>query len=130
VDEAHRVIRGLLDVAAVTGGRLPELFAGFDRAELDVPAAYPTSCSPQAWAAASPLLLTRALLRLDPDAAMRRLHVDPVPLRGMGQLGLVGLELAGGRHDVGWQDGNVESSGLDGWSLVRSPRPPTGASIG
>jgi glycogen debranching enzyme len=129
VDEAHRVIRGLLDVADLSGGRLPELFAGFDRAELDVPAAYPTSCSPQAWAAAAPLLLTRALLRLDPDADLRRLHVDPVPLPQMGHLGLVGLDLAGARRDLGWQDGKVQSSGFDGWSLIRSPRPATGGRI-
>ena len=31
-----------------------------------VPVGYPTSCSPQAWAAASPLLCLRTLLRLDP----------------------------------------------------------------
>ncbi|MCU1343944.1 MAG: Amylo-alpha,6-glucosidase, partial [Acidimicrobiia bacterium] len=50
-EAAHRIIEGQLAVATAGSGRLPELFAGFDRAELPVPASYPTSCSPQAWAA-------------------------------------------------------------------------------
>ena len=45
---------------ATCSGQLPELFAGFDRSVIAVPAAY--SCSPQAWAAASPLLWLRTLL--------------------------------------------------------------------
>jgi len=65
-DHTHRVITAELDVAAALGGTLPELFAGFDRDELHAPAPYPTSCSPQAWAAAAPLLWLRTLLRLDP----------------------------------------------------------------
>ena len=48
------------------GGRLPELFSGLDRSEFSAPVGYPTSCSPQAWAAASPLLCLRTMLRLDP----------------------------------------------------------------
>jgi len=39
----------------------------FDRAEFDSPVPYPTSCAPQAWAAAAPLLLVRNLLGLNPD---------------------------------------------------------------
>ena len=34
---------------------------------LSFPVSYPTSCSPQAWAAASPLLFLRTLLRFEPD---------------------------------------------------------------
>ena len=66
IEEAHRLIEGLLDVASAMGGRLPELFAGFSRDEVPQPAVYPTSCVPQAWAAATPLLLLRLLLRFDP----------------------------------------------------------------
>ena len=69
VEEAHRIITAQLDVAAEYEGRMPELFAGFSRAELPVPASYPTSCSPQAWASASPLLWLRTLLRLAPSAS-------------------------------------------------------------
>ncbi len=77
VDEAHRIIRAQLDVAVAHQGRLPELFAGFDRREVPVPAAYPTSCSPQAWAAGSPLLWLRGLLGVEPDAAASTLKLAP-----------------------------------------------------
>ncbi|MGE0727324.1 MAG: glycogen debranching N-terminal domain-containing protein [Acidimicrobiia bacterium] len=76
-NEAHRVIDGLLDVAEHFGGRLPELLSGIDRSELSVPAVYPTSCMPQAWAAAAPLLFVRSLLRFDPAIPRRALWVAP-----------------------------------------------------
>jgi hypothetical protein len=60
------------------GGRLPELFCGFDRAEFPEPVPYPTSCSPQAWASATPVQLVRTLLRFNPDLPRERLWVDPV----------------------------------------------------
>ena len=64
------------------GGRLPELFCGFDRAEFDPPVPYPTSCSPQAWAAAAPLLLVRSLLGLNPDVPAGVVRMAPaVPAR-------------------------------------------------
>src|SRR5690606_15299791 len=63
IEEAHRIIEAQIDVAQAYRGRLPELFAGFERGRPHVPAAYPTSCSPQAWAAAAPLLWLRTMLR-------------------------------------------------------------------
>src|SRR5262249_49116977 len=47
--------------------RLPEVFAGFDRRRNGIPVAYPTASQPQAWAAATPVLLLRVLLGLVPD---------------------------------------------------------------
>lgn len=64
-EPAHRIIEAQLEVADVHDGRLPELFTGFARLEVRQPAAYPTSCSPQAWAAAAPLLWLRTLLGID-----------------------------------------------------------------
>ncbi|HLT84573.1 MAG TPA: glycogen debranching N-terminal domain-containing protein [Phototrophicaceae bacterium] len=64
--EARRVVDGLIDASRAFGGRLPELFCGFDRAEKPVPVPYPTSCSPQAWAAAVPFELLRIALGLAP----------------------------------------------------------------
>ncbi|MDP8971307.1 MAG: amylo-alpha-1,6-glucosidase, partial [Actinomycetota bacterium] len=69
VEQAQQVILALLDVAASLGGRLPELFCGFARGEVATPVTYPTSCSPQAWAAAAPLLLVRTLLGFEPWAS-------------------------------------------------------------
>ena len=77
VEEARRVAGGLFDAAVRFDGRLPELFCGFDRSEYDVPVPYPTSCSPQAWAAAAPVHLMRMLLRLDPYLPADELWLDP-----------------------------------------------------
>lgn len=49
----------ILDAAACCSGRLPELFAGFDRGHFPSPVPYPSSCSPQAWSAGAPLMLAR-----------------------------------------------------------------------
>jgi glycogen debranching enzyme len=76
-DAGKQVAFGLLDAAARSGGRLPELFCGYSREEFADPVPYPTSCSPQAWAAASPLLLMRALLGFEPDLPAGRLRMRP-----------------------------------------------------
>ena len=49
--------------------RLPELYCGFQRGRERGPTLYPVACSPQAWAAGTPLLLLQSSLGLefDPD---------------------------------------------------------------
>jgi len=65
--EAAKVSVGLFEAAEAFGGRLPELFCGFDRGAFPFPVPYPASCSPQAWASASPFwLLQKVLLGLEP----------------------------------------------------------------
>ncbi|WP_328474523.1 amylo-alpha-1,6-glucosidase [Actinoplanes sp. NBC_00393] len=59
-DEAARIADGLIAAASYTGGRLPELMTGLAREPGHGPVPYPHSCSPQAWAAAAPLLLLQA----------------------------------------------------------------------
>ena len=59
-EAGRRLALALLD-AAEPSGRLPELFGGFSRDDHSRPVPYPTSCSPQAWAAAAPLLLASEL---------------------------------------------------------------------
>lgn len=78
VDEARRVAQAVLDAAEAFGGRLPELFCGFDRSRFSTPVSYPTSCSPQAWAAATPIFLLRTLLRLEPSVPDSSVNVSPV----------------------------------------------------
>jgi glycogen debranching enzyme len=56
--------------------RLPELFCGFDRSAADVPVPYPVACSPQAWAAATPLFLLQTMLGMRANAADRILELD------------------------------------------------------
>ncbi|NJP25333.1 amylo-alpha-1,6-glucosidase [Microbispora sp. SCL1-1] len=128
VAEAQRVAMGLLDAAEAFGGRLPELFCGFGRKEFPVPVPYPTSCSPQAWAAASPVQIMRALLRFDPWIPHGRLWVAPVLPEKFGELRITGLPLAGGRVNlVVWSSGETKVSGLPPEIEVRcEPRPSDG----
>ena len=72
-DVVDRIADGLLDATMAQGARPPELFAGIGRDDIPVPVAYPASCSPQAWSAASVLLLVRSVLGLEPEP--RRHHV-------------------------------------------------------
>ncbi|MGW2472744.1 amylo-alpha-1,6-glucosidase [Streptomyces sp. NPDC001665] len=60
-EETHKVARGLLEASAHHGHRLPEVMAGYARSEHPRPVPYPHSCSPQAWAAATPLAVLTAL---------------------------------------------------------------------
>ncbi len=74
--EAARIFEAIVDAGAhFRHGRLPELFTGFARDDLDVPIRYPVACHPQAWAAGSVPFLLEALLGLEPDALGRRLRV-------------------------------------------------------
>ena len=65
--------------------RLPEVFAGFPRSVTSIPVAYPTASRPQAWAAATPLLLITTLLKLEPGAT--EAHTD-----GSTPIGALGLQ--------------------------------------
>lgn len=64
-EEAQRISTALLEAAEYSGGRLPELFCGFSRDHFAEPVPYPTACSPQAWAATTPILLVTSLMRYD-----------------------------------------------------------------
>lgn len=90
---AQRLALGLLDAAAAFRGRLPELFCGFARADFGTPVPYPTSCSPQAWASAAPLLLLRSFLGLEPHVPHRRLYVSARLPACWGTIALSGLRL-------------------------------------
>jgi glycogen debranching enzyme len=65
--EAHRICRRMLNASGHFDHQLPEVFAGFQRAETSFPIAYPTAARPQAWAAGTPVLLLQVLLGLAPD---------------------------------------------------------------
>jgi glycogen debranching enzyme len=60
------------------GSRMPELYCGFarDREADRAPAAYPVSCSPQAWAAGASFMMLQAALGLEPIGD-GRLRVRP-----------------------------------------------------
>ncbi|WP_226382699.1 amylo-alpha-1,6-glucosidase [Pseudonocardia oceani] len=118
--QAQRIARGLLDAAGRFGGRLPELFCGFDRSEFADPVPYPTSCSPQAWSAAAPRLILRSLLRLRPDLPHGQLALNPAVPADMLPMRLENLPLAGGRLTIAVDEDGVQVDGLpEGVRLVR-----------
>ena len=112
VDDALKVITGLFDAAALLGGRLPELFGGLARDDVPFPVSYPSSCSPQAWSAASPLLCLRTLLRLDPWLPHGKVWLNPVLPEGIGYLRVDRIPLAGRRVTVEVEDGRTKVEGL------------------
>ncbi|HEX2913252.1 MAG TPA: amylo-alpha-1,6-glucosidase [Chloroflexia bacterium] len=81
--EAMRVATQIFDAAyTFKDYRLPELYCGFERVSAGVeefaPAAYPVSCSPQAWAAGTPILLLQVMLDLQPDAQKQTVSSNPL----------------------------------------------------
>jgi len=91
--EAGVLALQLLAAFTANGGRLPELYAGLSRDEMGVPVPYPTSCQPQAWASAAPLLLVRSLLALDPDLPNGRVEIDPLLPEGCRTLVVEGIRV-------------------------------------
>lgn len=131
VEEARRVASGLLDAAEHFDGQLPELFCGFDRSEFHGPVPYPTACSPQAWAAATPIQLARILLRFDPDFQQNVVHLAPILPEDMGDFRAENVLLCHSRITITAQgrEGNIE--GLpQGLKLLKEPRPPLDVHIG
>jgi glycogen debranching enzyme len=112
VGHAQRIAEGLFEAAEVFDGRLPELFCGFDRGAYAEPVPYPTSCSPQAWAAATPFQLVRTLLRFDPRLPSGRLWVDPVLPAAYSPLRVEGVALGAGRIDLAVTPEGTEVVGL------------------
>lgn len=97
-EEAARIAAALLDAAPYFDYRLPEVFAGFSRAITHAPVLYPTACSPQAWAAATPLMLLTATLGLDPQPD--GLRSDPCLPPQFGGVALDGVRGRWERADV------------------------------
>ncbi len=73
--EANRVSLAMFEAAEQFGHRLPEALSGYARERLIFAVPYPTACSPQAWAAGTPLALIRAMLGINPVDG--RLVLDP-----------------------------------------------------
>jgi glycogen debranching enzyme len=96
-EAAATLAEAMVEAASLFNGRLPELFCGFDRATLPIPVPYPTSCSPQAWAAATPIGLLRATLNLRVCVPHGHAGAEPHLPTCWGQLTLDALPVAGHR---------------------------------
>jgi glycogen debranching enzyme len=97
-EEAGRIAVAMFEAAGHFDHRLPEVFAGYPRSLTQFPVEYPTACSPQAWAAGTPLLLIRVLLGLEPygHGLTSIPHVPHV----MGSLGVIGVPGRWGRAET------------------------------
>ncbi|MFC4775834.1 glycogen debranching N-terminal domain-containing protein [Paenibacillus sp. GCM10023252] len=94
--EAVTVMQGLMKAAAkFEYGRLPELFCGYPD-DLDYPVPYPVACSPQAWAAGTPLTFVQALLAIQTDGIAKQVHLKPALLPSMSELTVQRLQLGSG----------------------------------
>jgi glycogen debranching enzyme len=106
-DAIDRVFKGLFDAAAYMDlRRLPELYCGFQRGRERGPTLYPVACSPQAWAAGTPLLLLQSSLGLEFNPAQNEIllrkprlppFLEEVTLRNL-RLGRSVLDLMVRRH--------------------------------
>jgi glycogen debranching enzyme len=85
-DDTARIARSVIEMAPHVGYRLPEALVGASRKDVEFPVPYPSACSPQAWAAGTPLLLITSLLGLDIDDD--HLRTDPHLPDGINRLGL------------------------------------------
>jgi glycogen debranching enzyme len=106
------LFEGLLEAAShAEGYSLPELFAGFSRAEYDTPVPYPVACHPQAWACgALPYMLT-AGLGLRPDGLNGRLRVRRPSLpRWVNRVEVNDIAIAGGTVDLLFERAGVGDS--------------------
>ena len=86
----------------------PHLKRVAPRTGLTFPVSYPTSCSPQAWAAAAPLLFVRSMLGLEPDRPRAMLHLAPSVPEWMGRLSVQGVQVMGGRLSFVAEGDSVE----------------------
>ncbi|MET8330326.1 glycogen debranching N-terminal domain-containing protein [Streptomyces sp. NPDC005181] len=113
-EAAASLSEGLLTASAVFDARLPELFAGHGAATDARPSPYPASCRPQAWAAASSVLILQSVLGLSADVPGGTLTVAPGFAEAYRPLKVEGLDVAGGRLDI--------SVDADGTAHIEAPR--------
>ncbi|MFD0049615.1 glycogen debranching N-terminal domain-containing protein [Actinomycetes bacterium NPDC127524] len=99
-EETKTVIKGLIDASAhFEYGRLPELFCGYSKASGKA-VKYPVACSPQAWAAGTPLVFAQSLLGLFPDSLKKEVHLSPILLDEMNQFTIHDISVAGGHLTI------------------------------
>ncbi|MFE4371878.1 glycogen debranching N-terminal domain-containing protein [Streptomyces sp. NPDC056835] len=112
-DAAAGLATGLLTASTGFDARLPELFAGHGSATDSVPSPYPASCRPQAWAAASSVLVLQSALGLSADVPGGTLTVAPTFAEAYRPLKVEGFDVAGGRLDI--------SVAADGTAHIEAP---------
>lgn len=118
VDGAVAMARALVTASDVIGPRLPELWGGEALRGGRAPLLFPTACRPQAWSAASSVLVLRTVLGLEVDVPEGVVRVNPLAPMPFGALRLRGL--CGGTFDIDVDErGDVTSASMpDGLDLI------------
>jgi glycogen debranching enzyme len=122
VEEVRALCAAVLELAEASDYRLPELLGGTDRADLPAPVPYPVACSPQAWSAAAPLLLLRALLGLEPDVPRGRVVLRSRLPSGE-RLVVRGLRIGAREVTITASGPQVEIEGAEGLAIEVDPGP-------
>ena len=105
---ANDVINGLIDSGAYFEyDRLPELFCGYGK-EIGKAVKYPVACSPQAWAAGTPLVFIQTILGLFPDSLNKTITISPELLNGMEELTVENIKVGSGVLSVKVTKGVLE----------------------
>ncbi|MDP9999473.1 amylo-alpha-1,6-glucosidase [Pseudarthrobacter sulfonivorans] len=124
VEEAQRISTALFEAADYSEGRLPELFCGFGRDQVAEPVPYPTACSPQAWAATTPIMLVTSLMRYDAHISRGGFWMDPALPKSYGDLHITNAPLAGSRITIDITGSEPSVQGLpEGVAFHREHRP-------
>jgi glycogen debranching enzyme len=100
--KAMRLLTGLFEASLYFDmHRMPELFCGSARQPGEGPVPYPVACAPQAWSAASVLLLLQACLGLNVNGLEGRVSfANPCLPIALGELRIHNLDVAGATVDL------------------------------
>ena len=113
---AASLMEGLLVAASDVRYRVPELHSGDARGTGPSVIPYPAACRPQAWSAASAVVLLATVVGIRPDVPGGRLDVRPLSPSPVGALTVTGLRVAGFPLDL-----EIDASGAVG--LLRTEAP-------
>lgn len=118
-DAAASLAAGLLTASTAFDARLPELFAGHGSQKSPYPAPYPASCRPQAWAAASAILVLQAALGLNADVPGGTVSIAPNFASTYAPLTVKGLHVGGGQVNVTvTADGTVDINAREKLTVI------------
>ncbi|AOY72948.1 amylo-alpha-1,6-glucosidase [Arthrobacter sp. TES] len=124
IEEAQRIGTALLEAAEYSDGRLPELFCGFDRARFTEPVPYPTACSPQAWAATTPIHVVTSLMRYDTHISLGGIWLDPVLPPDFGDVHISNAPMGDARITIDASGTDATVRGIpEGLTVYRGQRP-------
>ncbi|PYZ93998.1 amylo-alpha-1,6-glucosidase [Salipaludibacillus keqinensis] len=94
-EQAAKAMEGLIRSAdSFEYDRLPELFCGYEAKGKAVN--YPVACSPQAWAAGTPLLFVQAMLGLFPNALEKTITINPFLPNGVNEIKIENMRIGEG----------------------------------